>query len=355
MDTKTELKPVDYNVTEEAIEALRVKYANPKRPESKEELAVLGKGINEVRKLRTTVEKRRKELKAEALAYGRMVDSTAKNITSKLLEIEEPMKAIKKEIEEEEERREAERVRDIKEKMETMRGLPLKASCMEVEGISSMIENLLSWEITCWEFGEFKLDAQKIKETAIAALNEILTRKKEDEENRKRAEQARLEAEERMKAAREKEQALEEERKRLAQEAKAANEKAEAERKKLAAEVAALRRAEADRKEKQEQWRNPIKQKGYVAPDPVKPKPASPEQPSPINAPLDTDLARLKKGWRATTNAIKRQGAPESPTEFLFRILDRCLRASIEQIDWHKMPEEDRYFLNEVYDILGIE
>ena len=48
----------------------------------------LTQAIAEVRTARTDVEKRRKELKQDALEYGRLVDSTAKAITERLEAIE---------------------------------------------------------------------------------------------------------------------------------------------------------------------------------------------------------------------------------------------------------------------------
>lgn len=76
----------------------------------------LTQAIAEVRTARTDVEKRRKELKRDALDYGRLVDSTAKAITERLEAIEGPLKANKELIDAENERikrqqEEADRVR----------------------------------------------------------------------------------------------------------------------------------------------------------------------------------------------------------------------------------------------------
>ena len=64
----------------------------------------LTQAIAEVRTARTDVEKRRKELKQDALEYGRLVDSTAKQITERLEAIEGPLKANKEQIDAENER-----------------------------------------------------------------------------------------------------------------------------------------------------------------------------------------------------------------------------------------------------------
>ncbi|QDV09310.1 hypothetical protein Poly30_48680 [Planctomycetes bacterium Poly30] len=63
----------------------------------------------EVKAVRVQVEKTRKALKADALEYGRAVDTEAKRITAALLEIEEPLHEQEKLIDEQRaERRAAE-------------------------------------------------------------------------------------------------------------------------------------------------------------------------------------------------------------------------------------------------------
>lgn len=52
-------------------------------------------GIATCRQLRVDVEKRRKELKADALEYGRRVDNEAKRITALIEQIENPLQATK--------------------------------------------------------------------------------------------------------------------------------------------------------------------------------------------------------------------------------------------------------------------
>ena len=57
--------------------------------------------IGNLRSTRTAIEKRRVELKADALAYGRLVDTEAKRFTGLILEIEEPLKAKKQVVDDE--------------------------------------------------------------------------------------------------------------------------------------------------------------------------------------------------------------------------------------------------------------
>lgn len=65
------------------------------------------------------------------------------------------------------------------------------------------------------------------------------------------------------------------------------------------------------------------------------------------------DIERLKKGLEIIRKRPK--GGKELADEFLVRLLEQCMRLSIEYIQWYEMPKEERFFLNEVYDLLGIE
>lgn len=83
---------VKYDVTDAAIEKLKNKYLIVPVVEDNNGLADVKSRITVVRKLRTSVESKRKELKKDALEYGRKVDGEAKRITAELLAIEAPMK-----------------------------------------------------------------------------------------------------------------------------------------------------------------------------------------------------------------------------------------------------------------------
>lgn len=54
--------------------------------------------IAEIRKIRGVIETRRKELKADSLAYGRRIDAFAKHWTEQLMSIEEPLKLEKEAV-----------------------------------------------------------------------------------------------------------------------------------------------------------------------------------------------------------------------------------------------------------------
>jgi len=85
---------VKYDVDEAALALVRETCAvmTADTPAGYEEVRV---AIGHLRDTRVSVEKRRVELKADALAYGRLVDCEAKRVTLLVTEIEDPLKAKK--------------------------------------------------------------------------------------------------------------------------------------------------------------------------------------------------------------------------------------------------------------------
>ena len=107
---------VTYDISEAQIAATREKCAllTCDTPHGYEEVRL---AIGHLRTARGAIEKRRVELKAEALAFGRLVDSEARKFSTLLEEIEEPLKAKKAVIDDEAARikneAEAEKVRAL--------------------------------------------------------------------------------------------------------------------------------------------------------------------------------------------------------------------------------------------------
>lgn len=90
--------PVVYDLP--SLPDLASKYAALTSAGTKEEYEAVRLGIAELRQLRVSVEKRRVELKADALKYGREVDRVAKALTEQLEAIEEPLKLLKAGVDE---------------------------------------------------------------------------------------------------------------------------------------------------------------------------------------------------------------------------------------------------------------
>jgi len=85
-----------YDAISAGLSGMREKYKGPKDlsiPANYEDCRL---ALAETRGVRGETEKARKKLKADALAYGRLVDSTAKRIIDKVLEIETPYSEAKK-------------------------------------------------------------------------------------------------------------------------------------------------------------------------------------------------------------------------------------------------------------------
>src|ERR1041385_4943815 len=80
---------------EEAAVALRDKYADLPAADTRVGYEAHRTALNELVKLRTGIEARRKELKAESLERGRAIDAFAKWATEVIERIEEPIRKAK--------------------------------------------------------------------------------------------------------------------------------------------------------------------------------------------------------------------------------------------------------------------
>lgn len=230
---------VDYRIQDAAIAEMRERLSGLSA-DTRDGYEQVRQGIGEIRTLRVAVEKRRVELKADALEYGRRVDAEAKRITAMLVEIEEPLKLEKKRIDDERERKvreaeEAER-RRVEAELAAQRAAEearLKAG-REAEEARLRVER---------EAEEERLKAERAR----------------IDEERKRLEAERKEAERKAaEAAAEAErqrQELEAERRRLAKEQAEANrreqERLEAERQKIERERAEVERQRREAEERE--------------------------------------------------------------------------------------------------------
>jgi len=228
---------VKYDITDVSLEKLREKYAVVPDVESKEGYETVRLGLAEIRTLRTSVEKRRKELKADAISYGKRVDGEAGRITGILQAIEEPMRIAKSNFDEAKEaekqakiQAEQERVAGIKAKITAIRTIPLDyadATSEEIEKASAQLIKDFSMEHE--GFDEYAEEATVAKGEVLQTLSILMSKSiaREKEDERLKKEQAKLDAER-----------LKLERERKAQEEKQRHAEAEA---------AALRKIEQDK------------------------------------------------------------------------------------------------------------
>jgi len=193
----------------------------------------------ELVKLRTSLEAKRKELKAPALERSRLIDSEAKRITGEILALEEPIDA---QIRADEARREREReakaeaerrrVAEIQMRIDAIKDLPVRAAGKASIVIEELIAEADSTNVD-ETFAEYLGTAQAALDHSTRTLREMLTAAvaQEEEASRLAAQRAELERERAAQEAR------------LAEEERIAREKRAAEEAKLA-EIRAAQEAE---------------------------------------------------------------------------------------------------------------
>jgi len=176
--------PLKFNVPDSLIAQLKAEYSHMEITNVKSYKAVT-KGIARVRSLRTSVEKKRKELKADALAYGKRVDMEARRLTDLILPIENNLKSIKKAEDERKaaikarkEALEKERVKSIRLRIDAIPPSPemipqiLKMTAPEIKELQKELDNIV---ITPDIFQEFTEEAIKVRAEKRIMLNEYFT------------------------------------------------------------------------------------------------------------------------------------------------------------------------------------
>jgi len=265
-------QPIVYDVTEEGLSMLEEQWETVPDCHEKAAYELVRVGIREVVSLRTGIEKRRKELKADALEYSRKVDATAKEISSRVEAVEGKLKAAKQVVDDEIEAQkeairqaEIQRIKNIRRQIvsiHNMAVLPNRYTSADVEeAFNTLTEMVISPDV----FQELTEEASEAKTATLAILDNLMIEAVEFEEKERaeKIERERIEAEqkaesERLKAEREEFEAqraklqaehdAEYERRKL--EIRAENERMEAERAAMKA-----RREELDRMMRKEQSR----------------------------------------------------------------------------------------------------
>lgn len=230
---------IEYNVSDAAIEQLGEELSGL-TAETPEKYKAVAAGIGRVRTLRVAVEKTRKELKADALAYGRKVDGEAKRITAKLLEIEEPLKLTKQAVDDEKAR--------IKREKEEAERKAREAEEARLRAEQEAKERAERERIKAEQEAEQKrLDAERAElEKQRLAQEAELRKQREAEQERQRIAQEKADAE--RKAEEEK---LRVEREKIEAQQREEQARIEAERKKVEAERLRLEHEKFEREAKE--------------------------------------------------------------------------------------------------------
>ena len=187
-----DLLPKKFDMTQVKLNQLAEDYAPNMIPQA---LAVGDEGYQEIHhkvmaitKVRTGTEKIRKGLKADSLAWGRMVDSYAKGITEKLIEIEAPWRKAKLDLEEAERKAseaklaaEQERQARIEKSLADIRALAEGLIGAGSAHIGANIETLENLVITEEVYGEFTEAARVTGDIVMKSLRLALDERVEFE------------------------------------------------------------------------------------------------------------------------------------------------------------------------------
>ena len=197
---------VTYSRTEAALADLRDKYAGATydlTTTAGDKAARAGR--LELKTLRTSLEDKRKELKAPALEFGKKIDSEAARLTAEIMALEQPIdNQIKAdEIRRENERRAKEEAEAARRKVHTdaiakIAGYVALATDLQAERIANGIGYLEGLDLAGFE--EYQTEATEARARTIEALRALHAKAvaREDEAARlevERAEQARVAAE----------------------------------------------------------------------------------------------------------------------------------------------------------------
>ena len=248
---------VEYNVTTAAIAEMKELYMGLVITDidDKEQYDAVHSAHMVVKGKRIEVEKRRKELKADALEYGRRVDSKAKEIFKAIEPLESHLKAEKQKVQDEKDRLENERIAKIKGEIDSWKnayyamngydqpfGLTMAKVSDLTEYISKLetVRDLISPELYFEFTGE-----------AIETCNSLLAMSKRDLENRIRLDKEEAER----KAESERQAKVAAEQAEIAAKLKAEQDKIDEANRKIQAEKDALeaeKKAEQERKDREE-------------------------------------------------------------------------------------------------------
>uniref|UniRef100_A0A6M3XH55 Uncharacterized protein n=1 Tax=viral metagenome TaxID=1070528 RepID=A0A6M3XH55_9ZZZZ len=250
----------EYNITPEKVREMAKEYESLHVvPDDIKSYKAVHAAKMVLTRVRTGVDKRRKELGVDAYAWIKTKDGAAKDLLEPIIPLEDRFKAELSAEDARIEKIETDRVQAIRDKIEEIKNYPIKnINNREASLINALINQLFCLEITPEEYQEFKAEAIQEKEDALALLSQQHADriKFEQEEAVRKAESERLEKvrkEQEAEAARLKVIADEQEAARKAQEMEARKEREaiEEEKIKIQAEkdkIEATKKTEQDRK-----------------------------------------------------------------------------------------------------------
>lgn len=187
---------ISYNVTDTAIAEMSDKYLPLKINglNDKEGQKIVRSARLDVKNKRISVEKKRKELKAEALEYGRKVDAEARRITDLLSPIESHLKVEEENIEREKEKikaeAEAKRKRMVQERVDKLTAFNAVLNLEAIERATEKEFNeMLNFAMTHFELAQEKERVRLKEEARHKALAEATEKARHEKEEKRLADE----------------------------------------------------------------------------------------------------------------------------------------------------------------------
>lgn len=193
---------IEYSQTNAALAMLREKYGVVPDVETEEGYALAKAGIKELTTLRTSLEAARKREKDPYLKAGQIIDAEAKRITAELVQLEDPIKAAKKVVDDRLELQRQERIARLQLKVDAIKAMPGQVRGQPSAAIADMLDRV--GEIDAMhDYYDLTKEAVAAREAALNELTQMLTDRlafEAAEEERKKAEAAQAEMRKQMEA-----------------------------------------------------------------------------------------------------------------------------------------------------------
>lgn len=222
-----------YNLADTKIAEMKAEFAGltVKGVDDKEGLKALKNALSTVVGTRTGIEKKRVELNADYLRITKAINGEATRLKVLIEEIEEPLKAEKKrideEIEEEKQRKQKEEEEKLKSRVEELKsaGMVFDGNFYAIANMSMDIGTVKNMNDSDFEFlvAKVKIEAERIRKEQEQREKEELARKEEERKQREKLEQEQKELEDQKKKMQEEREQFEKQREEFeAQQRKAA-------------------------------------------------------------------------------------------------------------------------------------
>jgi len=161
-----------FKKTDAALALLSEKYSKIPDVNTKDGYEFVKEGVKELTSYRTSLDAERQRIKKPYLDAGRIIDNEAKRITAKLVELEEPMKAAKKEVDDRKKKQEEQRIARLRDKVNAIYGMTTKARNQSSDEIAKLIEEVDAID-TKRDYYDLTREAIEAQQAVLADLSEM--------------------------------------------------------------------------------------------------------------------------------------------------------------------------------------